>query len=159
MRFLIVFLPFFFLNILSAQILRVATLQDLTASPLQNLDDKLSNHFDLIRHYDEESDGIRVYSNTNKASAKTTVVTAFTIKTSGCQIFLIVSHDENQVKILSQELLKNNFMMTSKESAEHLGIQKFEKGNNHIFIKSPDKKIRAHQIVFMGKDKFTRKIV
>lgn len=70
-----------------------------------------------------------------------------------------MSHDENQVKILSQELLKNNFKMTSKESAEHLGIKKFEKGNNHIFIKSPDKKIRAHQIVFMGKDKFTRKIV
>lgn len=150
MRFILLFSLLFCSDIFSAQLLRISNLQHLSASTSQHLDDKLVNHFDLLRHHDQENDGIRVYSNTHKSNAKTVVVTAF-IKTSGCHVFSIVSHDENEVKILHQELLKNNFKHIAVSTSEHQNIQKFEKENHRFIIKNPDKNIDAHQIVFMCK--------
>lgn len=113
------------------------------------MDDKLVNHFDLLRHHNQENDGIRAYSNTYHSSAKTIVVTAF-IKSSGCHVFSIVSHDENEVKTLLQELLKNNFNPVGSTS-NNQSIQKFEKENHRFMIKKPDRNIDSHQIVFMCK--------
>ncbi|WP_312079065.1 hypothetical protein [Chryseobacterium sp.] len=135
----------------SSQLLTINTLQNLSSSDIKHLDDKLSLHFDLFRHPDEEEKNVRVYSNLHRSNEKTIVLTVF-LKNSGCHVFSVVSHVENEVLALKEELLKNNFDMGNLKAADGVSILKYDKNKHRFLIKEPTEKMQGHQVVFMCRE-------
>ena len=137
--------------ITSAQLLSINTLQNLSASPIQNLDDKLADHFNLLRHHDIEENTVRVYSNKHIDTDKMVVLTVF-IKDSGCHVFSVVSHYEDEILKLKTELVKNNFEIGTLTGEDEIPVIKYDKEKHRFLIKEPNEKIPGHQVVFMCRE-------
>lgn len=135
----------------SGQLLTINTLQNLSSSNVQRLDEKLSLHFDLFRHPDEEDENVRVYSNLHRSKEKTIVLTVF-LKDTGCHVFSVVSHFEDDVIELKKELVNNNFVIGSLKAADGVPVLKYDKNKHRFLIKEPTEHMQGHQVVFMCRE-------
>lgn len=135
-------------QLLSAQLLTVNNLQHIATSPLQHLDKKLSEHFEMNRNPEIEDLNNRVYSTDNQLDKSFKVMTVFT-EAKNCFALSVIVHDQADVHNFHTDLIKEGFAVNKHKDPEGNILKKFTRNNFVVIIKNPDHKTPAHQILWM----------
>lgn len=134
-------------KLLTAQLLTVNNLRHLTKGPLQNLDTKLAEHFDLERNADMEDSSNRVYATANRDISHFKVLTVFT-NARNCMAFSLVTHDEAEVRRFHQDLLKEGFAVGEYKDSQGNYGRNYTKEQILVTIKGTVTDIPAHQVIW-----------
>lgn len=137
-------------SVVSAQLLTVNNLQNISASTPEQMDAKLGGHFDLMRMKEHDEKDIRVYTNNQHQSPEFMVVTVF-LKDKNCHVLSVVSHHKKQIETLREELIKNGFTSEKIIKDESFFATVYQQQQISVIIKEPDVETPAHQIVWMCK--------